>query len=124
MLKRLLQAQTPQAQSKYIAPLVFILTVKVFFMVEISRLFWKKVYTTDGFLVGETENAELDRTTWQITNFYISLTDEAAKLMELKHPFMGKVMVCLPVTLINAIDDSVLLNKTKLELQNLKQCKE
>jgi hypothetical protein len=31
MLKRLLQAQTWQAQSKYIAPLVLFLTVKVLF---------------------------------------------------------------------------------------------
>jgi sporulation protein YlmC with PRC-barrel domain len=93
-------------------------------MVEISRLFWKKVYTSDAFLVGEIESAELDRTTWQITNFYVSLTDEATALLGLKRPFLGKVMVCLPVTIVDKISDTAILNKTKLELQGLKECKE
>lgn len=93
-------------------------------MVEISRLFWKKVYTSDAFLVGEIESAELDRTTWQITNFYVSLTDKATELLGLRRPFMGKVMVCLPVSLINTIEDTAILNKTRLELHELKECKE
>lgn len=28
-------------------------------MVEISRLFWKKAYTSDAILLGEVESAEL-----------------------------------------------------------------
>jgi len=93
-------------------------------MVEISRLFWKKVYTSDAFLLGETESAELDQTTWQITSFYVSLTDEAAALVGFKQPFLGKVTVCLPVALINSISDTAMLNKTRAEIHTLKQCKE
>ena len=48
-------------------------------MVEITRLFWKKAFTSDAFLLGEVESAEVDMNTWQITNFYVGLTDEATK---------------------------------------------
>jgi sporulation protein YlmC with PRC-barrel domain len=96
----------------------------VFFMVEISRLFWKKVYTSDGFLLGETESADLDEKTWQITSFYVSLTDEATALFGFKQPFLGKVTVCLPVALISSISDTTILNQSRAEIHNLKQCKE
>jgi sporulation protein YlmC with PRC-barrel domain len=93
-------------------------------MVEISRLFWKKVYTSDGFLLGETESADLDETVWKITSFFVNLTDQATALLGMKRPFMGKVMVCLPVDLIDSISDTAILNKTKSELGGLRQCKE
>ena len=93
-------------------------------MVEISRLFWKKVYTSDAFLIGEIESAELDTSTWQITSFFVSLTDDATKMLGLKRPFMGKVMVCLPVATLDVIKDTAILNKTSQELRDLKECKE
>jgi sporulation protein YlmC with PRC-barrel domain len=93
-------------------------------MVEISRLFWKKVYTSDNFLIGETESADLDKSTWQITSFFVNLTDEARDLLGLKRTFLGKVMVCLPVSVIASIDATAILNKTKKEILDLKQCKE
>jgi sporulation protein YlmC with PRC-barrel domain len=69
-------------------------------MVEISRLFWKKAFTADAFLLGEVESAELDMNTWQVTNFYIGLSDEAAKKLGFRTPFLGKVVICLPVSSI------------------------
>jgi sporulation protein YlmC with PRC-barrel domain len=93
-------------------------------MVEISRLFWKKAYTSDGFLLGELESAELDMNTWQIINFYVGLTDDATRKMGFKRPFLGKVIVCLPVSTIKNIQDTAILNKTMLELRELKECKE
>ena len=93
-------------------------------MVEISRLFWKKAFTSDAYLLGEVESAELDMNTWQITNFYVGLSDEAAKPLGFRHPFLGKVVICLPVSYIKTIQDTAILNKTKSELQGLKECKE
>ncbi len=93
-------------------------------MVEISRLFWKKAYTSDAFLLGEVESAELDTNTWQITNFYVGLTDEAAKKLGFRTPFLGKVIICLPVATIKTIQDTTILNKTMVELQGLKECRE
>ena len=93
-------------------------------MVEITRLFWKKAFTSDAFLLGEVESAELDMNTWQITSFYVGLTDEATKMMGFKRPYLGKVHVCLPVSTIKTIQDTAILNQTLQELRNLKECKE
>jgi len=93
-------------------------------MVEITRLFWKKAFTSDAFMLGEVESAEVDMNTWQITSFYVGLTDEATKMMGFKRPYLGKVHVCLPVSTIKTIQDTVILNKTLPELRNLKECKE
>ena len=93
-------------------------------MVEISRLFWKKAYTSDGVLLGEVESAELDMNTWQIRNFYIGLTDEATRFFGFKRPLLGKVVVCLPVSTIESYQDKAILNQTMEELRSLKECKE
>jgi sporulation protein YlmC with PRC-barrel domain len=93
-------------------------------MVEISRLFWKKAFTSDAVLLGEVESAELDMNTWQVTNFYVGLTDEATKKLGFKRPYLGKVVVCLPVSAIKSFKDTALLNKTVDELRSLKECKE
>jgi sporulation protein YlmC with PRC-barrel domain len=99
-------------------------TSEVFCVVEISRLFWKKAYTSDAFLLGEVESAELDMSTWQIKNLYVGLTDEATRMMGFKRPFLGKVIVCLPVSTIKSYQDTAILNQTIAELRNLKECKE
>ena len=93
-------------------------------MVEISRLFWKKAFTSDAFLLGEVESAELDMNTWQVTNFYVGLTDEATRMLGFKRPFLGKIVVCLPVSAVKSIKDTAILNKTIEELRSLKECKE
>jgi sporulation protein YlmC with PRC-barrel domain len=93
-------------------------------MVEINRLFWKKAFTSDAVLLGEVESAELDMNTWQITSFYVGLTDEATKALGFKRPYLGKVVVCLPVSAIKSIKDTAILNQTMNELRSLKECKE
>ena len=93
-------------------------------MVEITRLFWKKAFTSDAFLLGEVEDADVDMNTWQITNFYVGLTDEATKMLGFKRPYLGKVHVCLPVSAVKTIKDTAILNHTLQELRDLKECKE
>jgi sporulation protein YlmC with PRC-barrel domain len=93
-------------------------------MVEINRLFWKKAFTSDAVLLGEVQSAELDMNTWQITSFYVGLTDEATKALGFKRPYLGKVVVCLPISAIKSIKDTAILNQTMNELRNLKECKE
>jgi hypothetical protein len=94
-------------------------------MVEITRLFWKKAVTYDNFVLGEVESAELDTSNWQIINLFVALSDEASKKMGFKHPYLGKVTVCLPVSTVDSVaPDKVVLNKKFEELRNLRQCKE
>jgi sporulation protein YlmC with PRC-barrel domain len=93
-------------------------------MVEITRLFWKKAFTADNFELGEVHSAELDMGTWQIKSLYVNLTDEASKAFGFKHPYLGRVTVCLPVSAVKSIADIAMLNQTLDELRSLRQCKE
>jgi sporulation protein YlmC with PRC-barrel domain len=93
-------------------------------MVEISKLFWKQAFTSDGFLLGEVQSAELDMSNWQIINLFVALDDEASKKLGFKHPYLGKILVCLPVSAVESIADRAILNKTFEELHTLKQCRE
>ena len=93
-------------------------------MVEITRLFWKPAYTSDGFMLGEVQSAELDMSNWQIINLFVTLSEEASKKMGFKHPYLGKVMVCLPVSAVESVSDKAVLNKTMDELRSLRQCRE
>jgi sporulation protein YlmC with PRC-barrel domain len=92
-------------------------------MVEVTRLFWKRVVASDGFAMGEIHSAVLDMDTWKLTSFYVALNDEAAKKLGFTSPFLGKVMVCLPVSAVKEIKEIAVLNKTLEELQELKECK-
>jgi sporulation protein YlmC with PRC-barrel domain len=93
-------------------------------MVEITRLFWKPAVTSDNFVLGEVQSAELDMSNWQIINLFVALSEEASKKMGFKHPYLGKVIVCLPVSTVESAGDKVMLNKTIEELKTLRQCRE
>jgi sporulation protein YlmC with PRC-barrel domain len=93
-------------------------------MVEITKLFWKQAFTSDDFLLGEVQSAELDMSNWQIINLFVALTDEASKKLGFKHPYLGKVLVCLPVSAVESISEKAVLNKTIEELRTLRQCRE
>ncbi len=93
-------------------------------MVEITRLFWKRVYTSDAVMLGELESADVDMETWQVKNFFIALSDEAIQALGFRHPYLGKVIVCLPVSEVKTIKDTAILNKTLEELGNIRVCKE
>src|SRR3989304_5505774 len=90
-------------------------------MVEIGRLFWKRVVTADDFVIGEIESAELDMNTWQLNSFYVSLNDEANKKMGFDRPYFGKIFVCLPVSAIKEIGDTAGLNEPFSESRDLKE---
>ena len=93
-------------------------------MVEITRLFWKPAITSDGFMLGEVQSAELDMSNWQIINLFVALSEEASKKMGFTHPYLGKVVVCLPVSNVESVGDKTVLNKTIEELRTLRQCRE
>jgi sporulation protein YlmC with PRC-barrel domain len=93
-------------------------------MVEITKLFWKPAVTSDGFILGEVHSAELDTSNWQIINLFVALSEEASKKLGFKHPYLGKVTVCLPVSTVESVTDKTVLNKTMDELRTLRQCRE
>ncbi|NWF87778.1 hypothetical protein HXY32_08245 [Candidatus Bathyarchaeota archaeon] len=93
-------------------------------MMNIGKLSWKKVVTTDGFTIGEVRGGEVDKKMWQVTHLHISLNDKTLKELGLKKPFLGQVLICLPVDYIQKVDDTITLNKSLPELKETKECQE
>lgn len=87
-------------------------------MVTFSKLMGKKVIGANAYSLGEVHGADVDTGKWQVTHLHVSLTDEASRELGFKKPFLGAVIVCLPVTLIQAIGDVITLNKSIQELRS------
>ncbi len=93
-------------------------------MVIISKLIGKKVIGANAFMLGEVTGADVDVEKWQITHLHVSLTEEATRELGFKKPFLGSVIVCLPINLIQATGDIISLNKSVKELKNVVEPKE
>jgi len=79
----------------------------------------KRVIGADAYTLGEVTGADVDTEKWQITHLHVSLTDEAIRELGFKKPFLGSVIVCLPIDIIQATGDVVSLNKSIDELRNV-----
>jgi sporulation protein YlmC with PRC-barrel domain len=78
----------------------------------------KEVIGANAYTLGEMLGADVDASKWQITHLYVSLADEATRELGFRKPFLGAVVVCLPVDLIQAIGDVITLNKSIQELRS------
>lgn len=87
-------------------------------MVTFSRFMGKRVIGANAYTLGEVHGADVDTDKWQITHLHVSLTDDATRELGFKKPFLGAVIVCLPVSLIQAIGDVITLSKSIQELRS------
>ncbi len=93
-------------------------------VVSANRLNGRRVISTDAYTLGEVERVNVDTDKWQVTDLLISLTEQAIRELAFKKPFLGSVMICLPVAHIQAVGDVITLNKPLQELKDLKECRE
>lgn len=93
-------------------------------MVIFSKLIGKKVIGANAYMLGEVTGADVDAEKWLITHLHVSLTEEATRELGFKKPFLGSVIVCLPINLIQATGDIISLNKSIKELKNVVEPKE
>jgi sporulation protein YlmC with PRC-barrel domain len=93
-------------------------------MMNIGKLSWKRVLTTDGVTIGEVQGGDVDTKTWQVTHLHIGLNDKTLKEFNLHKPFIGQVLICLPVDYIQKVDDAITLAKSLQELKETKECQE
>jgi sporulation protein YlmC with PRC-barrel domain len=93
-------------------------------LVEIGRLNWKKVDTSDGVTIGEVQGAEVETKSWHVTHVHVGLNDETLKKFGLRKPYLGRVLICLPVDTIRAVNEIITLKKTLSELKTNKECTE
>ncbi|HVP16694.1 MAG TPA: hypothetical protein VMT42_04950 [candidate division Zixibacteria bacterium] len=91
---------------------------------DIGKLNWKKVVTSDGVTIGEVEGGELDSKSFQVTHVHVGLNDATLKEFGLKKPILGQVFVCLPVDMVQAVNDAVTLRESLGELKNGPECRE
>ena len=93
-------------------------------MMSLGKLSWKKAVTADGFTIGQIEGGDVDSNSWRVTHLHIGLNDEALKEFGLKKPYLGRVLICLPVQYIKSVGEVVTFNKSLRELKETKECQE
>ena len=81
----------------------------------------KKVVGTEGYILGELEGVEVDLSTWLANAFCVSLSDEATAELELKKPFLRKIIVCFPTELIKAVGEVVTLKEPIRNLEDIER---
>ena len=81
------------------------------------------VITSDAYTLGEVYGAHADIANWTITHLDVDLTKEATEELGFKKPFLGSIAVCLPIDSVKRVGDVITLNKTLMDLKNLKECK-
>ena len=93
------------------------------FNLKVSKLNGMSVITSDAYTLGEVDGAHADITNWNITHLDVDLTKEATEELGFKKPFLGSLTVCLPIGAIKNVGDVITLDKTLMDLKNLKECK-
>jgi sporulation protein YlmC with PRC-barrel domain len=81
------------------------------------------VITSDAYTLGEVDGTHADITNWNITHLDVDLTKEATEELGFKKPFLGTLKVCLPINAVKKVGDLITLNKTLMDLKNLKECR-
>lgn len=84
-------------------------------MVSVDKLSGKCVFCAGGFNLGEVKGAEIDTTTWKVTHLQVKLSNQASEDLGFKKRFRT-LTVCMPVSLVSAIGDAIIVNKTLNEL--------
>ncbi len=79
----------------------------------------KKVIDTQAKVMGEVAGIEIDTSTWKVTHLCINLSDDAIEALGYKRPFIGRVLIDIPVETVEKIQDVVTLSRSTEEVKNL-----
>jgi sporulation protein YlmC with PRC-barrel domain len=84
----------------------------------------KKVIGSDGYMLGEWEGVNIDSGTWNANTFNVKLSDEAASELGFRKSFMGKILICLPTSLVKVLGDIIALKEPIRNLEKLAEKEE
>lgn len=85
-----------------------------------DQLGGKDVIDANAHLIGDVCDVEFDVSRWMVTHICVNLSDRAIELLGYQKPrFLGKVLVHLPVDVIQAVSDVVSLNKSLQEIKHI-----
>lgn len=79
----------------------------------------KKVIDNRAQVVGEVAGIEIDVSTWKVTHLCISLSDNAIETLGYKKPFIGKVLIDVPIEIVQKLKDVVVLSQSVAEIKSL-----
>jgi sporulation protein YlmC with PRC-barrel domain len=79
----------------------------------------KKVVGTEGYVLGEVNGLDFDFDNWQAPVFHVILSSDATAELNLKKPFLHKVVISLPTELIKAVGDVITLAQPVRNLKEL-----
>ena len=91
-------------------------------MPSLKELNGLKVVTTDAYTIGEVDGIEFDIQKATITHLRVDLTKEAANELRFKKPFMGSVVICVPLSFIQAYGHVINLNVPLSQIKTLREC--
>ncbi len=74
-----------------------------------SDIIGKTVSTVEGHLIGEVKEVLVD-TAWNVTDVQVKVEKSAAKMMGLKTPLLGSLLVLIETSHIKAVTDQVLID--------------
>ena len=84
-----------------------------------SLLDGKEVVGTEGYILGEVDGVDIDLNTWQVSAFFVSLSDEATAELRIKKNFLSKITVCLPTKLVKAVGEVITLKEPIRNLEDI-----
>ena len=90
--------------------------------VNSTKLEGKKVVSVNGYVVGDVEGLDLELNNWQITGLQVGLTENASTELGFKHPFISKVVVIIPTSVIKETGNVIILDKSIENLKSLVEC--
>jgi sporulation protein YlmC with PRC-barrel domain len=91
-------------------------------LVSPTKLKGKKVIGADGDVVGEVEGLDVEPSNWQITGLQVGLTDNAAKDLGFKRPFLSKVVIIIPSKIVSLVGNFINIDESIENLESLAEC--
>ena len=79
----------------------------------------KKVVGSEGYILGEVDDVNINSNTWQANTFYVNLSDKATAELGFKKSFLSKVTVCLPTHLVKTVGDIITLKEPIRNLEDI-----
>ena len=89
-------------------------------MVAFEKLIGLQVITSAAEILGEVKGANIDTKNWQVTEFYVKLSNAAAEELNMKKRF-GSSVASVPIGVVAAVGNVVSLSKSMKDLENSRE---
>jgi len=91
-------------------------------LVRSTKLKGKKVIGAKGYTVGIVEGVDVEPSNWQITGLQVGLTDDAAKDLGFKRPFLSRVVIIIPSKVVSLVGNFINIDESIENLESLVEC--